>query len=70
MIYMNGCILLETGNKEDCHIAYQRSVKLLNRGGSLMIFPEGVRNGSENLQVMSLFSGTAKMAITFLLRKR
>lgn len=63
LVYMNGCILLETGNKEDRHIAYQRSVELLQGGGSLMIFPEGARNGSENLPVMPLFSGTARMAM-------
>lgn len=28
-----------------------------------MIYPEGARNGSENLPVRPLFSGTAKMAM-------
>lgn len=63
LLYLNGCILLETGDKDDRHIAYLRSVELLNGGGSLMIFPEGARNGSENLPVMPLFQGTAKMAM-------
>lgn len=63
LVYMNGCILLETGDKEDRNIAYQRSVELLHGGGSLIIFPEGARNGSENLPVMPLFSGTARMAM-------
>lgn len=63
LLYLNGCILLETRNKDDRHIAYLRSVELLNGDGSLMIFPEGARNGSENLPVMPLFSGTAKMAM-------
>lgn len=62
-LYLNGCILLETSNKDDRHIAYQRAVELLKGGGSLMIFPEGARNGSENLPVMALFPGTAKMAM-------
>jgi len=38
-------------------------VELLKGGGSLMIFPEGARNGSDNLPVMALFPGTAKMAM-------
>ena len=63
LLYLNGCIFLETNDKDDRHIAYLRALELLKGGGSLMIFPEGARNGSENLPVMPLFSGTAKMAI-------
>lgn len=63
LVYLNGCILLETNDKEDRYIAYLRSVELLKGGGSLMIFPEGARNGSANLPVMPLFPGTAKMAM-------
>lgn len=63
LVYLNGCIFLETDDKEDRHIAFLRSVELLKDGGSLMIFPEGARNGSENLPVMPLFPGTAKMAM-------
>lgn len=62
-VYLNGVIFLDTDDKEDRRIAYLRSVELLKAGGSLMIFPEGARNGTENLPVMSLFSGTAKMAL-------
>lgn len=63
LLYLNGSIFLETIDKDDRHIAYLRSVELLKGGGSLMIFPEGARNGSENLPVMPLFQGTAKMAM-------
>lgn len=63
LVYLNGCIMLETSDKEDRHIAYLRSVELLRAGGSLMIYPEGARNGTENLPVMKLFPGTAKMAM-------
>ena len=63
LLYLNGSIFLETGDKDDRHIAYLRAVEVLKGGGSLMIFPEGARNGSENLPVMPLFSGTAKMAM-------
>lgn len=63
LVYLNGSIFLETGDKNDRHIAYLRSVELLKGGGSLMIFPEGARNGSVNLPVMPLFPGTAKMAM-------
>lgn len=63
LLHLNGCIMLDTGDKEDRHIAYLRGVELLNNGGSLMIYPEGARNGTENLPVMEMFQGTAKMAI-------
>lgn len=63
LLYLNGCILLELRDKEDRHIAYQRAVEVLRADGSLMIFPEGARNGSENLPVMHLFQGAAKMAM-------
>lgn len=63
LLYLNGCIMLETCDKTDRHIAYLRAVELLHGGGSLMIFPEGARNGTANLPVMGLFQGTAKMAM-------
>jgi 1-acyl-sn-glycerol-3-phosphate acyltransferase len=62
-VYFNGCIMLETSNKDDRKIAYKRAVELLKSGGSLMIYPEGARNGTENLPVMELFQGTARMSM-------
>lgn len=63
LLHLNGCIMLDTGDKNDRHIAYLRAVEVLKAGGSLMIYPEGARNGTENLPVMELFQGTAKMAM-------
>lgn len=63
LLYLNGCILLELTDREDRRIAYARAVELLKAGGSLMIYPEGARNGMENLPVMGLFHGTARMAM-------
>lgn len=63
LLHLNGCIMFEMDDKNDRHIAYLRAVELLKGGGSLMIFPEGARNGTENLPVMELFQGTAKMAM-------
>lgn len=63
LLYLNGSIFLETSDKDDRRIAYLRAVELLKSGGSLMIFPEGARNGTVNLPVMELFPGTAKMAL-------
>ena len=63
LLYQNGCILVELSDKVDRRIAYLRAVELLNAGVLLMIFPEGARNGMENLSVMALYQGTAKMSV-------
>ncbi len=59
---MNGVIPLETTDKEDRKIAYNRSVELLQKGGNLLIYPEGAWNVSPNLVVMKIFNGTVRMA--------
>ena len=62
VLYLNGAICLNSGNKEDRHIAKERAVELLNKGGDLLIFPEGAWNVTDNLPVMKLFKGTIDMA--------
>ena len=63
LLHINGSIFLETLDKTDRHIAYLRALEVLKGGGSLMIYPEGARNGTENVPVWPLFQGTAKMAM-------
>lgn len=53
----------DLSHRDDCHIAFNRSVELLRGGESLMIFLEDARNGSKNLPVMKLFYGAARMAM-------
>ena len=62
ILKLNGIIPLETHNKEDRKIAYHRACELLNKGGNLLIYPEGAWNLSYNLPVMKLFTGVARMA--------
>ena len=59
---MNGVIPLETADREDRKIAYNRSIELLNKGGNLLIYPEGAWNVSPNLVVMKIFNGAVRMA--------
>ena len=61
--YHTEIIFWDTDDREDRRISYLRAVDLLKGGGSIMIYPEGARNGSENLPVMPLFPGTAKMSL-------
>lgn len=55
--------MMETDDRTDRHIAYMRGLELLEKSGSLMIFPEGARNYTTNKPVMRLYQGTARMAI-------
>lgn len=59
---MNGVIPLEISDREDRQIAYKRSIELLNKGGNLLIYPEGAWNVSPNSVVMKIFNGTVRMA--------
>lgn len=63
LLYLNGVICMETGIKNDRYIAKQRAIELLNKGGNLLIYPEGAWNITENLPVMKLFPGTITMAL-------
>lgn len=63
ILNLNGAICLETSNKKDRHIAKERSIELLKKGGSLLIYPEGAWNITDNLPVMKLYSGAVKMAL-------
>lgn len=59
---MNGVIPLETTDREDRKIAYDRSIELLSKGGNLLIYPEGAWNVTPNLVVMKIFNGTVRIA--------
>ena len=60
----NGAICLDSYNKKDRAIAKDTAIKLLRKGQSLLIYPEGAWNITPNLPVMKLFSGAADIAIT------
>lgn len=63
LLWLNGVILMDTDHREDCHIGKETAVRLLQQGGSLLIYPEGAWNLYENLPVQKLFEGTAEMAL-------
>lgn len=63
ILWFNGVIFTDTAYAEDRRIGKEICVKTLEQGGSLLIYPEGAWNITENQVVMPLFPGTAEMAI-------
>lgn len=64
LLFLNGTICLETRNKIDRGIAKKRSIELLQKGGNLLIYPEGAWNIMPNLPVMKLYKGAVNIAVT------
>lgn len=63
LFHFNGVICCDSGYKKDRFIGKETCIRLLQQGGSLLIYPEGAWNIIENQVVMPLFPGTAEMAI-------
>ncbi len=59
---MNGVLPLETFDKVDRKIVYNRALEVLAKGGNLLIYPEGAWNVSPNELIMKLFVGTVRIA--------
>ena len=62
ILKMKGVIFVDTKDKEDRRIAKEKCIKVLNKGGNILIFPEGAWNITENQLVMKLFDGAVDMA--------
>lgn len=62
ILKMKGVIFVDTKDKEDRKIAKEKCIKVLNKGGNILIFPEGAWNITENQLVMKLFDGAVDMA--------
>lgn len=60
---LNGAICCDTSSKSDRHIGKETCIRLLNQGGSLLIYPEGAWNITENRVVMPLYTGAVELAI-------
>jgi hypothetical protein len=60
---VNGIIVCHTNNKTDRYIGKETCIRWLERGGNLLIYPEGAWNVTAHLPVMALYHGVAEMAI-------
>lgn len=57
-----GVLYVDTSDKEDRKNSFQYMVKLLKQGTSMIIFPEGIWNLTENLPIMKIFPGAVQAA--------
>ena len=64
VLLANGAVCVDLYSKTDRKIAKETAIKMLQKGESLLIFPEGAWNIMTNLPVMKLFPGAADIAIS------
>ena len=64
VLLANGAVCVDTYHKADRGIAKETAIRLLQKGESLLIYPEGAWNIIPNLPVMKLFTGAAEMAVS------
>ena len=62
VLLANGAVCVDTYHKADRGIAKETAIRLLQKGQSILIYPEGAWNIIPNLPVMKLFAGAAEMA--------
>lgn len=63
LLSINGVIYCDTDNKIDRMAAKATAIGVLNRGGNILIYPEGAWNITENEPVMMLYKGAVDMAV-------
>lgn len=61
-LWASGIILVDRYDKANRQSSIEKARRVLNLGGNVMIFPEGVWNMSENQIVRKLYSGVYKIA--------
>lgn len=59
----SGVIHIDTYSKSDRKIALETAIKLLNSGGNLMFYPEGVWNVEPSIPVLPLYKGIVEIAL-------
>ena len=62
-LWANGLIYVNKLNPDSRKEAYKKMVRILNSGTSVMLFPEGVLNNTENLNCVTLYPGVYHLAV-------
>lgn len=63
ILWLNGMIYVNKLDKESRHDAFLRMKKVLENGSSILMFPEGVLNNSENLLCNNVYPGFYHLAV-------
>lgn len=63
LVWLLGLVGLDRNNKENRNMAYEKMKKLLTEKFSVLLFPEGGFNNSENALVQSFFPGFLRLSI-------
>lgn len=58
----NGVLWVDTSDKEDRQNSFKYMMKALKQGISMVIYPEGIWNLTENLPMMKIFPGAVQAA--------
>lgn len=61
-VFALGVIHIDTESKTDRRIALETAIKLLNCGGNLMFFSEGIWNVEPSIPVLPLYGGISEIA--------
>lgn len=59
----SGVVHIDTNSKSDRKVALETAIKLLNNGGNLMFYPEGVWNVEPSIPVLPLYKGIVEIAL-------
>lgn len=60
--WMNGIVMINRKNKNSRKASLKKCIEVINQGGDLIIFPEGVLNKSPNQLVLDLWPGVYEVA--------
>jgi 1-acyl-sn-glycerol-3-phosphate acyltransferase len=63
MAWVNGMIYVDRQNRQSRKDAVDKMERVLKKGSSILIFPEGRYNDSENMLCLPLFSGAWQLAV-------
>ena len=63
ILWLNGMVYVEKLNKQSRRDSFQRMKKVLQNGSSVMLFPEGVLNNTENKLCNDVYPGFYHLAI-------
>ena len=59
---LNGTVYVDTNSKSDRHVAKETAVRVLEQGGNILMYPEGIWNLDPCRPILPLYPGIIEMA--------